>query len=114
MWEQGYGLTVSGGVVSCRLPTGEVERVALEALELVVVATDDSGPFGLDLWWLLFTNPECPLRFPGGSTGEEAVLEALESLPGFDHEALIAAMACTEEAHFVLWKCERLRELCGD
>ena len=41
---------------------------------------------------------------PQGATGEDSLIEALQALPGFVHEEMIAAMACAENRRFVCWQ----------
>jgi hypothetical protein len=38
-----------------------------------------------------------------GATGEKAMLERLQRLPGFDNDALIQAMMSVEDAEFICW-----------
>jgi len=79
------------------LPAGELSAVAIE--------TNDTGPWGADLWWMLFdADDKLACAFPQGATGEEAVVSYLSSLPGFDHEAMMRAMRSTGNAVFPLWR----------
>lgn len=45
---------------------------------------------------------------PKGTPGEEALIAELQALPGFDNEAMIAAMSSAGDAEFLYW--ERNRE----
>jgi hypothetical protein len=67
--------------------------------------TNDSGPWGADVWWILVGNaPESGCVYPNGATGEQEALEALQRLPGFDNGQFIEAMTSTENARFVCWQ----------
>lgn len=71
----------------------------------VVIETNDSGPWGADVWWMLFgADDRVALAYPQGATGEEALLDYLTALPGFDHAAMIEAMGSTENAVFPVWR----------
>lgn len=86
-------------------PNGEMERVAFAELIAVIIETNDSGPMGTDVWWILVGNsPESGCVFPGGATGEQDAVKALQSLPGFDDGQLIKAMTSTDNARFVCWQ----------
>lgn len=43
------------------------------------------------------------MTWPQGATGEEEVIARLTAMPGFNHRAMIAAMASTDNATFILW-----------
>ncbi len=90
--------------VSARFPTGEVQAIDWMAVNVVAIETNDSGPVGADVWWLL-EGSELLLAYPQGATGDEAMLEELpHRFPGFSQEAVIAAMGCTDNARFVCWE----------
>lgn len=83
-------------------PNGTLESVRWEDLLTVEVHTNDSGPWGTDVWWVLTgTSSQC--RYPGGATGEQTLLTRLQTLEGFDNQALIDAMLCTDNAEFLCW-----------
>jgi hypothetical protein len=84
---------------------GQNSKVAKSELSGVVIETNDSGPWGADVWWMLFgAEDQLACAFPQGATGEEAVLDYLMSLPGFDHAEMINAMSSTENAVFPVWR----------
>jgi hypothetical protein len=91
-------------IVSHR-PGGKVERVAFAELRAVIIETNDSGPWGADVWWILVgSGPGSGCVYPGGATGEQEALTALQRLPGFDNRKLIEAMGSTSNARFVCWQ----------
>lgn len=100
-----FVVTVSGSEIVNQRPDGTVERVSIHDLEEVTIVTNDSGPTGVDLWWLLVgSKPDAGCAFPGGATGEAKVLEFVQQLPGFNNQAFIEAMGCASNARFVCWR----------
>lgn len=103
-------------------PQGTVEQVKLAELRAVLIETNDSGPWGSDLWWILVGAPgeggkeggkegsteggNHGCAFPGGARGETEILDVLQALPGFDNGAVIEAMGSTTNARFLCWKAE--------
>ena len=71
----------------------------------VMIETNDSGPFGADVWWLLFgADDRLPAPFRKARSGEQAAIDWLLGLPGFDHDAMIMAMGSTGNAVFPVWR----------
>ena len=71
----------------------------------VVIETNDSGPWGADLWWLLFgADDRLACAFPQGATGETALIDYLAGFPGFDHGEMIRAMGSTGNAVVPVWR----------
>ena len=106
--ESRFVVTVDAEGVSWRRPHGQVESVRWVDLGAVIVETNDTGPWGIDVWWLLLgkdaagTPTGCVI--PQGATGETELLEALQHLPGFDNRALGDAMACTDNRRVLCWR----------
>lgn len=92
--------------VRCCRPGGKEESIAWENLDAVLVETTDQGPLLPDVFWLLLSKDmKSGCVVPQGATGEEELLKELQrKLPGFDHEALILAMASTENHRFLVWQ----------
>ena len=87
----------------CERPDGTVERVGWDDLQKVEVVTTGDGPFAPDVFWVLHgRNGGCAI--PQGATGDRHVLERLQALPGFDNEAVIAAMSSTSARRFLCWE----------
>jgi hypothetical protein len=83
----------------------EVKQLAKSDLTGVIIETNDSGPWGADVWWLLFgPNDRVAVAYPQGATGEDAMLTYLMSLPGFDNEKMTEAMRSTGNAVFAVWR----------
>lgn len=72
-------------------------------IEKIIVETNDSGPWGTDVWWRILTK-EGLLSVPGGATGESEMLKKFQAFQEFDNEQLINAMSSTDNAEFVVWK----------
>jgi hypothetical protein len=102
--EAKFVVSVQEGVIVNQRPEGTTERVALADLRAVIIETDDSGPFGSDVLFLLIgSNDESGCVFPQGATGEEKVLEVLMGLPGFDYKVFMEAMVCADNKRFLCW-----------
>lgn len=103
LWEVG----VHDGTILCQSPQSDFSSMSLAAIVSVKIETNDLGPWGSDVWWLISSHDDA-LVFPSGATGEKSVLEALQSLPGFDNTTVVQAMLCTDTAMFVCFEnaCE--------
>ena len=75
-----------------------------EDLTSVAIETNDTGPGGADVWWLLFRTGQTACAFPQGATGETVVLKLLMALPEFDQSETIKAMGCTSNSTFIVWR----------
>ena len=103
--ESKWEIAVDGNRISVRDEAGQVRSVARGDLSGVAIETNDSGPWGADVWWLLFDrSDQLACAFPQGATGEEAVIEYISGLPSFDHGEMIKAMASTDNAVFAVWR----------
>jgi hypothetical protein len=72
----------------------------MDDLASVYVETNDSGPWGTDVWWLLNDGTgQARVVFPQLATGEDAVLERLRQLPGVE----VRGMNSGENARFRCW-----------
>lgn len=97
--EESFFVSISGDLVSCSWPDGSVQAVNLQRLRDFHVETNDSGPWGIDVRIVLRDNADQQCSFPLGATGEEAVLDRLRQLPGFQ----LGGMNATANAHFLCW-----------
>ncbi|MBI1339990.1 hypothetical protein GC169_07245 [bacterium] len=81
------------------------QHLAKADLSGVIIETNDSGPWGADVWWVLAGPDGQPaMTFPKGASGEDAMLDYLMELPGFDYEKMIEAMGSTDNASFPVWR----------
>ena len=98
-------VTVADDRIVVRGPGQPEAGIALGDLREVVVETNDAGPASADVWWRLYGAEPAPrCSYPGGATGETAVLERLQALPGFDNDALIEAMGSTSNRRFTVYR----------
>ncbi len=99
-FEREVVVSVSDTGVTAEYPTGTVLTIQWSSIERISVETNDSGPWGVDVWWIL----ECPTGtcyFPLGATGEEAALvEFKHRFAGFE----VKGMNSTSNAKFVCWE----------
>lgn len=101
--EAQFIITLTEEGVACRRPEGLVESVAWADLRAVLIETNDSGPFLMDVFWILIgAHSGCVV--PQGATGEHELLDRLQRLPGFDNQALIDAMLSTDNQRFLCWE----------
>lgn len=101
-----YPETVEFDDVSVRrhLSDGRVESVRWDELVEVVIATTGAGPLVEDVYWLLIDLNNAGCAVAQGAQGADALLARLQALPGFDNEAVIAAMGSTANDRFTCWR----------
>jgi hypothetical protein len=86
--------------IVCRAPKQAEQRIKLAELGSVYVETNDTGPWGADVWWLLNDKSgQTKVTFPQLANGEDAVLQRLHFLPGFE----VRGMNSTVNARFKCW-----------
>jgi hypothetical protein len=101
--ESDYVVAISADAIEVVAPDGHAERISLADLREVVVETNDTGPWGADVWWHLIGSVS-HIAYPQGATGESVLLDHLQKLPGFDNQELIRAMGSTSNAKFICWR----------
>ncbi|WP_454886066.1 hypothetical protein [Sphingomonas oryzagri] len=85
--------------------TGASKALLKDELAGVIIETNDSGPWGADVWWLLFgADDKLACAFPQGATGEQQAIGYLMALPGFDHGKMVESMGSTDNAVFPVWR----------
>jgi hypothetical protein len=86
--------------IVCRAPKQPEQRIKMADLAAVYIETNDSGPWGADVWWLLNDNTgRTQVAFPQLATGEDAALDRLRLLPGFE----VRGMNSGDIARFMCW-----------
>jgi hypothetical protein len=92
--------------ISATYPKGDSQNISWSEVEKVAVETNDSGPWGADVWWILSgSGRRC--SYPGGATGEqEALKEFPKRFAHFRHEEVVRAMGSTSNAQFICWQRE--------
>jgi hypothetical protein len=103
--ESGWIIAIDETSISVTDPSGQTKSVSKDDLSGVLIETNDSGPGGADLWWLLFGgDDQVACMFPQGAIGESGAIDYLMSLPAFDHQEMIGAMRSTDNAIFPVWR----------
>lgn len=106
--ERLWRVTIDQEVLEVFPPEGESQRLLMADLSGVAVETNDTGPWGADVWWLLFGREgQLICSFPQGATGEQSVIDRLVTLPNFDHEVMMRAMSSTANEVFPLWRMDK-------
>lgn len=72
-------------------------------IQRITIRTTDGGPFLEDVFIVVGTTNGHIYAIPQSDADGE-VLAALQTLEGFDNEAVIRAMGSTTNAEFVLWE----------
>ena len=85
------------------LGDGQEEAITWASLDAVVIVTTDQGPYLEDVFFVLHEGDHGVLVTHEVAC-EIRLMPWLQELPGFDNDAVIRAMASTEDAHFVCWK----------
>jgi hypothetical protein len=96
-------VSVSENGVSCTWPDGRREAVGWENLLAIHIETTDAGPIEEDTFWVL-RGGRGTCRVPHSADANGVLLERLQQLPGFNNEAVIAAMSSTDCATFACWQ----------
>jgi hypothetical protein len=97
-----HEVRIADGRLSVWHPVDDEVSVALADIAVVAIETDDSGPWGSDVRWVLRT-ADATVVIPLGATGEDALLDWVQSQPGVDNEAIIEAMGSTTIGRFPVW-----------
>jgi hypothetical protein len=92
--------------VTLRYPDGKTERVLWDKLVRVSIRTTSDGPVAPDVFWVV-TDGEGEILVPQGAIGDQALMEKLQELPGFDSEAVVKAMCCADDKEFLCWEKKR-------
>ena len=98
-----WQVTFDAQGITCRPAWGTSATVPWEDLQSVEIQTTRSGPIGLDIWWLVH-GLDLTLSVPAGAQGEDTFLAKLQTLEGFDNQAVNDAMASVEEARWLVWR----------
>lgn len=102
--ESAFVLEVTATGITIHRPGGGTESVLFADLEAVIIETNDTGPLGNDVWWILAGRDlKSGCVFPMGSSGEGDALARLQKLPGFDNRAVIRAMGSCTCQKFLCW-----------
>jgi hypothetical protein len=89
--------------IHCQRVNGMREAIRWDQLTRVLIRTTDKGPFEDDVFFVLETALGT-LIVPQMAPGSAELLRGFHHLPGFDYEAAIQAMACTDNREFPCWQ----------
>jgi hypothetical protein len=96
-----WSVSFSDGDIVTSDGQGAERKLSLRDLRRVVVATDDSGPLGADVVFMLYSNdPDPAVIFPLEASGRDGFVEWLSAQPGFQDRELAKAMGSTRVARF--------------
>ena len=93
-----YSATVVADEIHITRPDGSQEAVDLAYLRKVLVITNDSGPWGQDVW-LVLEGSKYRVEFSLETEGINEVMALLGKLPGFE----VRGMNSVENAEFECW-----------
>ena len=103
--EARWTVTVDDHSIRVTDEAGMTRELVKSELSGILITTNDTGPWGSDVWWQLFgAEGQLACAFPVGATGDVVVVDYLTALPGFDHREMIKAMRSTENAFFPVWR----------
>lgn len=86
-------------------PDGTQEFMHWDDLVEVGILKTAGGPWAEDVHFILVSSGgKTGISVPQGAEGFNALLAALQKLPGFDNEAVVQAMGSTLDARFVCWQ----------
>src|SRR5688572_17793359 len=97
-----FVVSVTDDDVTVTNPQRRSTRLAWEEIEAVSILTNSHGPHAADVFFIL-TARGIHLSVPQGATGDDKLIERLQQLPGFDNQALIDAMCCTDDRVSTCW-----------
>jgi hypothetical protein len=99
-----WTVAVDDKQVSATDHVGVRKTLLFSALSAIRIETNDTGPWNTDFWWLLFgADGMLACGFPKGATGEQAAIERIICLPGFNHEEYSKAIKSTSNENFLVW-----------
>ncbi len=84
--------------VFTRYSDGTISDLEWVNLDKVKVITNDSGPWGDDVWFVLLSKTR-QIEFPLGINGCDSILKRLKELPGFQ----LQGMNSTSNTEFQCW-----------
>lgn len=105
--ENAERVAVNNGIIERWHGSRLLEKVALDQLLAIHIATSDVGPWLDDICWVLIAQDDKGALLSNSAPGFNDVLDALQTLPGFGDEAnqaIIDAMSCTDNQQFEVWK----------
>ncbi len=104
MPEAAVVVSVDPDSIRTEFPDGVALSISWDDVDCVAIETNDSGPWGSDVWWRFEGSERC-CTYPQGATGDTKLIDSLgDRFPGFDYDQLSRAMCSTTNARFVCWR----------
>ncbi len=86
------------------LADGTEESITWADLAAVVVRVIPEGPWKEDVFLMLAASDGTGTAVPSGDPAADALIERLQTLPGFDHDTFVEAMTTDADKAYVVWK----------
>ncbi|EHY88604.1 hypothetical protein ACWGRK_18700 [Saccharomonospora azurea] len=86
------------------LADGSEESITWADLAAVVVRVIPEGPWKEDVFLMLAASDGTGTAVPSGDPAADALIERLQTLPGFDHDMFVEAMTTDADKAYVVWK----------
>ncbi|QWF82584.1 hypothetical protein [Amycolatopsis sp. CA-230715] len=87
-----------------QLADGSEESVTWSELSSVVIRVIPEGPWKEDVFLMLAAADGTGTAVPSGDPAADALIERLQTLPGFDNEKFIEAMTTDADEAYVVWR----------
>lgn len=100
---QSRSITVDDTGVRRTLADGSEESVTWSELTTVVIRVIPEGPWKEDVFLMLAGSSGNGTAVPSGDPAADALVERLQTLPGFDNERFIEAMTTDADEAYVVW-----------
>ncbi|MQA62852.1 MAG: hypothetical protein GEU86_15485 [Actinophytocola sp.] len=105
-YAQSRTVTVDDTGVRRVLADGSEESVTWEQLASVVIRVIPEGPWKEDVFLMLASTDGTGTAVPSGDPAADALIERLQTLPGFDNERFIEAMTTDADEAYVVWRAQ--------
>jgi hypothetical protein len=104
---QSRSITVDDTGVRRTLADGSQEAVTWEELTAVVIRVIPESPWKEDVFLMLAGASGNGTAVPSGDPAADALIERLQTLPGFDNERFIEAMTTDADEAYVVWEAKQ-------
>ena len=96
-------VTCDDETINVRWARGLTASSTWDDIRRVLIRTTDQGPFDDDVFFVIETADKS-FVIPQAALGASLLLDRLQQLPGFDNEAVIDSMGCTDNKEFLCWE----------
>ncbi|WP_425432317.1 hypothetical protein [Haloechinothrix alba] len=103
---QSRAVTVDDTGVRRQLADGSKEAVNWDELSAVIIRVMPDSPWDEDVFLMLAGSDGTGTAVPSSDPAADALIERLQTLPGFDNERFIEAMTTEADEAYVVWKAE--------